>query len=802
MVAPLSDLMKSFQDIANDTKISDKAYVFVKNGRAQAEGKVSHWFTGLQVKADGVLALLRELRARYGSEFTHDALAPLLFKFSSGAKQMKVGDLRRFFQAAEQVRLNAVAQSIRDACGDGYDDALAPLSAHIGRNRVVGHAEVHAAVRRQFGERVSSILMHGRSNDYLDSLPELFASARTLSEKLNALRPRAQDAVADFCRRGLMTRKSLKEVLRDRLAPANGGWHNTLKELVNKLPAEGVTIDQAIEICHAADLFRNRSIISRFESEIGDDDVCRLLGLDAMHNDGVELTDAMRQEFLARAEPLKADAERFRAAIGEVFRNAAGEGVQASENFEDDARSMASAYIQAGRLTDADLAAFKEDVRTRALRETNYDFALDYELSRVERHPAWTAEQKAQFKSTMDWLRAEFPGADLFCVKDSAAKIVAKFVSGSASASPQDSAHPLVFLKAAALVDDRIATYALEKTKALAAKFPDGRFHVADVGQALFGDGVRVPEAAQGYVGVQNELDHLYDAAIWQRLKAVMPEAAAAEARRRDQLVAQGMPAAEAAGMAQMMVMNEPDFQNAISCVATAQFGGLGFEAALTHALNKTLPVHLADFGIKPRVTLLGMETPQKAEAQWCQDFERQGEAGGDQRSDIGKTSITVKLANRTVSEHNGKAGLAPGEAALFDSHQPVGKMQTILGALRELCGGNDLLYTTAVAALSQSGIVTYVKATSGVVEGADGKLEHAPLAYVIEKSADGGLVIEAKTPAARQTAVLEARLVIHPNGANEFTKLDVTPLAAQRAQPEEQAAQPEAAGQPEPPAA
>lgn len=144
-----------------------------------------------------------------------------------------------------------------------------------------------------------------------------------------------------------------------------------------------------------------------------------------------------------------------------------------------------------------------------------------------------------------------------------------------------------------------------------------------------------------------------------------------------------------------------------------------------------------------------------------------------------------VKLSDRTVTETNGKAGLASDELALLDADKRMSKHEAILGALRELCSGNDRLYLHAVAAITQAGIVTYVASTCGVVEGADGLKEHAPLAYTIEKDGDGNVVIEAKTPEGRPTAKLEARVVIHSDGSSDFTRLDITPLVREPAQQE-----------------
>ena len=195
--------------------------------------------------------------------------------------------------------------------------------------------------------------------------------------------------------------------------------------------------------------------------------------------------------------------------------------------------------------------------------------------------------------------------------------------------------------------------------------------------------------------------------------------------------------------------------------------------------------IHLLDFAVRPKITPFGMPTKELAEAQWVIDFARQGEGYGKHRRDAGRTSVTVKLSDRTVTETNGKAGLSPDELALLDSDKRMSKHEAILGALRELCSGNDRLYLHAVAAITQAGIVTYVASTCGVVEGADGLKEHAPLAYTIEKDGDGNVVIEAKTPEGRPTAKLEARVVIHSDGSSDFTRLDITPLVREPAQQE-----------------
>lgn len=63
------------------------------------------------------------------------------------------------------------------------------------------------------------------------------------------------------------------------------------------------------------------------------------------------------------------------------------------------------------------------------------------------------------------------------------------------------------------------------------------------------------------------------------------------------------------------------------------------------------------------------------------------------------------------------------------------------------------------------------------------------PLAYAIEKDGDGNVVIEAKTPKGHSTAKLEARVVIHPDGSSDFSKLDITPLVREPAQQEAPAA-------------
>ncbi len=769
--------MKSFQDIASNSQISDNEYVFVKHGRAQVEGRLAHKFTSIDRNAKSVRLLMQELRGRYGSQFSRGAFFADLYQFSGGGKQLKVGDLRRFFQTGEIVRLNKVATAIREACGPDYADALRPLADHIRANHVVTDADIHAAVTRRFGDKVASAVTAGRSGDYLDSLPELFSNAREMCVRLNGLPPRVQDAVVDFCRGGKMTQESLVEVLEARLAPVVGQWASLVETKLADLPEDGLTLEQAIDVCKTADFCRNRSIITQLCREIGDEDVCSFIGLNKLYASGAVLTNGMRRRFIEQAEPLKPKAAQIRSAIREVFREAAGERAQPSNDFEDFSQRLASSYIQAGRFADADLAAFKDEIRTRALRETNYDYAIDYELNRVERLPAWTKEQKAQFRSTMDWLRAEFPNEQLFFRNNCAASLVAKFVSGEASASPSSSAHPLIFLKAATIMDDLLASFVLEKTEMLAAKFPDGNFHVADVCRVFYGDNARVPDASKGMAAVQFGLGNLHDELIWERIKAAFPAAADAVKRAKDKLVGEGKTKAQAQELADQSERSKSENQLISSFITKAQFGGFSLDAAVAHVIDKTRSVHLEDFSVKPQVSRMGMNTPAEAELQWLKDFERQGETGGADRNKVGLSSIEVKLPERTVRVHNGSEGLADGEAAVFESGKPVGKTRAMLEALRELCGENETLYTVVVAALTQSGIVAYAKATSGVVEGADGLEEHAPLAYVIEKDKDGSVVIEAKTPAARKTAVLEARVVIRPDGSHEFTKLDITPL-------------------------
>ena len=787
MVAPLTDLMRSFQDIANNRQISDNDYVFVKHGRAQVEGKLSHKFTSIERNAKSVRLLMQELRARYGVRIGTSAFLPELYRFSGGGKQLKVGDLRRIFQVGEFMRLSQVAQAIRQSCGEGYDDALRPLSEHLQASRMVmvSDADARAAIVSRFGEKIASVVLAGRSDISLESLPKLFSSARQLGVRLNGQPARVQDAVVDFCRSGVKTRDALGDVLEQHFPKAGGRERDQrLVGMFNALPANGITLDQAIEFFNKANFFRNRQIMSDFQDSVGDKDVCHVLGLDDLCRDGAELTTSLRRRVEAQKDVLLAGARLIREAVDEVFRKAMGENAVKSSAFSRDSQFLASEFICAARFSDEDLLAFKDAVCERLRRETDYDFGRDYELNRVVREPAWTEEKKALFGGVMDWLHREFPGSELFFTDTGPMKTVLRVLNGDVAGLDREE-HPLEFLKAVALTGELDVPYVKERLPVLLARFPDGNFTQADLCHVLYGSHVVAPDAAQGVSAAVRRFSRLSDQLVWGLVKTGLPAAADAEKKRQDEFKQLGMSDEEASDAARDEVMQESKYQSVIGDVMAAQSAGLTLEASVAHALDKHLAVHLPDFAVRPKITPFGMPTKELAEAQWVIDFARQGEGYGKHRRDAGRTSVTVKLSDRTVTETNGKAGLSPDELALLDSDKRMSKHEAILGALRELCSGNDRLYLHAVAAITQAGIVTYVASTCGVVAGADGLKEHAPLAYTIEKDGDGNVVIEAKTPEGRPTARLEARVVIHSDGSSDFTRLDITPLVREPAQQE-----------------
>ncbi len=775
MVAPLGSLMPSVEQIANDRRISDDAYVFLRNGRVVTEGRIGHAFTFSATKSQTAQCIARAFSERFAGE-AGQAARSVFDRSLSGLHQVKVGDLRTAFRKAfgieEAARLSDMEKTLRSRYGDAVGNALAPLSAHLKAGGKATPRLIGEAVDRAFGRGTAAVVMASRENVTLELLPDLMLAASAVHGELQFLRTEPQpvlDAVFDLCRQGSLTKAAVQATVERRFA---GSHLARVRSELQALP-ENVTLEEAAKILHKANLLRNRAEIAVFrEKHVPDSAIAEALGLVALSTSGGELTAERREEVLRQLPEVTRAAKGLRSAAKRFL----AQHPKASSFCRDFVTREAERCIAAGELTPRSVDELLRAAGDFYRRETDFDYGLACELAQ---RPNWTDGEKALFSSVMKKVRQQFPAMNLFTdVPKSAAERAAAYVTGGATARPASVA-PLGAEAQAlygALVTaggDALAPFLLEALPALLNEKAARDITLDDVMARCFGSGVKA-SGAERRSDVENRVEGLLGRRINERLATAADRAKALQAARRGHPKASE---AEVEKLAQRELDRELSRPRAL--VFRMLRLGLSLDAAVACTTDRRRAVMLADFAAPPCAVLGVNRTEDEWLSGWLGDFCRQGEASTPNRSAEGATHITVTEPGGAVTTvHNGSDGLAPEEVAAFDAGKMTSRHRTLLDALDRLCG-SKAQSLAALATLTQSGPVTYNNTFAQMVEGADPNLEHAAMNYRFTKNGEGDVILDMTSPAASGAAQLHVNVVIHPDGATEVAQFSFQPGVA-----------------------
>ncbi len=778
MVAPLDSLMPSMEQIANDRRISDDAYVFVKNGRVVTEGRIGHAFTFSATKSRSAQWIARAFSNRFAGEAGR-AARNVFDHTLSGLHQVKVGDLRAAFRKAfgmeEAARLAELEKTLRSRYGDVVGDALAPLSAHLMAGGEATPRLIGQALDRVFGRGTAAVVMASRENVTIESLPDLMQAASGVHDELQFLRNESQpvlDAVFDLSRQGALTKASVQATVAKRFA---GSHLAKLKAELQALP-DNVTLSQAAKIFHKANLLRNRAELSAFrEKHVADNAIAEALGLVALTTSGGELTAERREEVLRQLPEVTRAAKGLRAAAKRFL----AKHPKASAFCRDFATREAEQRIAAGELTPRSVDELLRAADDFYRRETDFDYGVASEL---EKHPGWNDEEKALFSAVMKRVRQEFPAMNLFTDgAKPAAERAAAYVNGSATARPASVAHlgdevQVLYGALVTVGGDALAPLLLEALPALLSEKAACNITLDDVVTRCCGSGAQA-SGASVRSDVENRVEELVGRQIDERLATDADRAKALrEAHRRHPKASE----AEVEKLAQHELSRE------LSRLRWIVFRmlrlGLSLDAALACTADRRRAVTLADFAAPPCAVLGVNRTEDEWLSGWLGDFCRQGEASSPNRSALGATHITVTEPEGAVTTvHNGADGLSLEEVAAFDAGKMTPRHQALLDALERLCG-SKAQSMAALATLTQSGPVTYNSTFAQVVEGADPNLEHAAMNYRFTKNGQGDVLLDMTSPEKPGVAQLQVSVVIHPDGATGVVQFSFQPSEATEA--------------------
>ena len=785
MVDPLNSLMLSAQRLANDSNISADDYVYFKNGKLHVEGRLGHAFTRTSTKAKTSQALFRAFTTYYG-----DAGREARSEFNRGYfgdHQLKVSDLRHAFKKAEEMKLADMKAALSQRYGQNMGDALASMERLVNGGGSVTQKMIGRAMDEVFGQGASAVVIGSAKGNYLESMPALMQAASEATAQIDLLRDqpkRVMDAIFDVCRRGPLTKASVTQAVTKHF---NCNRLEKLGGEISNLP-DHPTLEQVTKLFTKANLLYNKAKVDEFENKVVKDSALEAcLGLKQKFADGAELTEAECREIRARLPRLKAAAKRLRQAAIRFAKNLP----QASNATKQLAKDRAEEFIRAGRFGDQAESDLINGLELHHRLETNYDFGVTHE---VGKHENWSPEQVACFRKVMTKIHDEYPRMNLFTEGVSpVAERVAKYVSGEMAALPADAAAfgdnaDIFYIEALAMAGDHLAPMLLDKFPAIMERVQAGEPLTMDLAaEVCFG----VPTGLAN-VSHRQEVDGCFE----KMLLAFVAERLATQAERDDALaMARGaMPQGAEADINQYAktLLNVRLDAKARSVVMAMQMG-LSLEAALLRGTDLDQPLNLEDFAVKPRASMGKTLSREKEVANWCIDFQRQGEGAIDgERQDEGAkvtrhaqgaTRITVTQSDGEVTlEHNGSEGLAKDEAAAFDAAQLTSKHQRVIDALTRLCGVNEAQCTTAISLLSQSGPVAFNRTFMQLVNGADQDGEHAPMLYHFSKRDNGDVELHMQSPEDPATAKLDVSVVIHPDGTHVLEAFSFLSPAAQQA--------------------
>ncbi len=734
MVAPVSALMESFKAIVNNENLNDDMYVFVKGGRAQTETRFQHHFTGRDRKEKTAQRLLADLTAHYGRQ-AGDALRPLLADYARGEHQIKVGTLRRVFQAAESARLAAVRAAIPRLA-----DVLAPLEAHVARGRVVTHEQVSRLVKRSFRE-AGDVVMAAHQNVDLCALTDLFNEASITMRKLGQLEEPVKKAVVEFCRRGAMTKAGALAVLAEKLGVAEDAG-GACRSLIRRLPEDEITVSQAMDFFKEVQKEKNRDAIRAFIAQLNDPLLSQVVELDRWLEEGRTFSPEIGR-FVVEDRAKKA--EPWLAAAREVLAEAAARGAPASESFVTElARHVVTCSDPIDKQArQVDVPEFKRRAQEQLLRETDFSFALEYEVRKSKFSPA----MEAAYRDAMLYLRKMVPPQDLFIRPPAVGGRLAGCIKRGEFDGLQN---PGAVMKAAAIVGVQNLPWIKEKEAELSAAFEAGDVSISRICAILYGVNVPspVPDVDGSLADVQDAFEKIHGG-LCARIYARLPGA--------------GRPG--------------ESWETTMTLAAGLQQTGMNLEGALAILKDPMRVFTLADLSGQPKSSILGFETVAKAQAEVEANFSRQRRGDGL----LGEAVVIVTQPDGSgMVVDNSTEDLTNEEAAKFVKDERTVKHEKIYDALKTLCGGNDAQYIRALAELTPSGTASFMRMPGSMMKGgAAAGMEHAPLLVSYARTPEGDVVVESRTPEDLPVAQLSARLVIHPDGRTEYSTLSITPREA-----------------------
>ena len=746
MVSPVTDLMSSFKTIyENKRTFHDDDYIYVKDGSLHTEAATRR-YTRSSLKAKTAERLLSVIRQHY-SATVGDALEPLMQPYLSGEHQLKVGVVRSLFQQAEVLRLNEVSQALRQAYPQ-LGNPLEPLYQHVmAKNSLTTDLDVKEEVKRLVGHDAYAVALAGglgvQRGDGLNQLHERLTEVMPVVKQFNASAPRVRDAVTAFCRGGQMTRAAALAVV-NRQMPLTDKFRNDLNALLEKLPEEGVTVDDAFKFFAKANRFYKQVLIDEYVAQQPDPILCRMAGISRLRDNAAELTaDEISdiQSKMADAEK-KPNASFWLAAVRDVREAAKRDGIELSDEFDNYAAQLVKEHAKADVKADEEgKAAFKKTLEIRLKRETNYDFAMQYE---IDRQP-WNREQIALFRQTMGYVRDEMPREDFFVKLGCVANHLVTLINEGAA----DLSDPLSYLKACAMVGIHQAAFVREHLAEVSALYhrTNGRPTLAQLTALLYGANAAVPDKAKGFEAMWPVFEQHWEALC-------------------DQFYADGWEGVSLRGNGE-----------ALAFIGSATTAGMKLKSAVAHWKDPELPVVAEDFYEMPGVGLPCRKTAAEVEADFVRDFGRQKMPQGL----LGNAKIILSRPDGTgMMVSNETETMTAAEKERFEGGQErCPRHEKVFEALRELTGDNEAQYVRLMEYVTQSGPSYGMKGFGRLVAGGmRSGLEHTPLQYHFSKNPeDGSVVLECHTPENLPIAKLRARYVFDVNGGVTCTDWRLDPF-------------------------
>ncbi len=759
----LGELMKSFEAIAN-SKAADDKYVYVKHGKAHTESRASHWFTSSDCKSMTAQWLQAALKERYGHD-VGDPLACKIAGYAYGAHQLKVGDLRRLFVEGQAKVLAQVAQTLAEK-DEALGDALAPLTKRINEDRVVTERDMGAVLAKKFGHQASVLVVAANEGARLSALPALMDEAAAAAHRLSALPQVLAQALVSFCARG-STKAVLMSLLKERFAAQGLDVTKALAADLGRLPEKGITQEKALAIFEKALSHQNQQKIKLFMAKVNDPLACRITGLDSMCCRNAKFSREVQHQVNRALPEARRAADALRQAASDVRQTVLGENGRVSERYQDFERQQLEHLADAKKTSAQDVAELKTALETRLRRETSFDYAVDYEIGRHD----WTAEQAQLYRDAMTFIRSKANGTELFVQDRSVSDVIAQHVSGDGVASLSMVEDKAAFLKALAIAGESQASWILQHMEEVSAAFRAGDVSAEQLFRLLYGEAVaETPDLNRPLDSVHTcfrqegmiamcEKRVMGNWTVTDAMKASARETALA----RNPALANNAAELEREVQFRVETMRERRPMDASAVVES----GLTFEAALAHLDNNRLSLGLDDFAKPPVMSHGGHYAADDAEACWLADFVRQ---------QAGTVVSVLQPEGKFVKADNSQEGLAANELQAFLQRSKTSKHESVMRALKTLCGGNDKQYVLAMVALSQSGPAGLWKNFGAVVDGGGVEDEHSALEYLFTKRSDGNVVVDFKSPDADGRAKLLGTVIIRPDGTAYYESLSITP--------------------------